>query len=154
MTTHPTLSQLQTYAHNFQTNINTSVSNLTLRDYIRLIIILGAYCLLRPYLLQLAARFQAVDHDRDLDEDEMSSAAAINPNSLRGQVSVPDDSSDENEEGEEGKGRENGTGVEWGKKARRRQRGLIRGILEAEEKLKREEEEADSDKEIEEFLMK
>ena len=83
----------------------------------------------------------------------MSSAAAVHLNSLRGQVSVPDDSSDEDEgEGEEGKRR--ASGLDWGKKARRRQRGLIRSILEAEERLKREAEEADSDKEIEEFLVR
>lgn len=95
----------------------------------------------------------------------MSSAAAVGPNTLRGQVRVVEDSSDEEEEegdgegkndgarGMGGKGMGKGSGVDWGKKARRRQRRLIRGILEAEEKLRREEEEADSDREIEEFLV-
>lgn len=148
-TPHPTLSQLSTYAHNFTHNLTHSVSHLTLHDYIRLVIIGGAYCLLRPYLLQLSARFQASDHDRELDEDEMSSAAAVRPDRLRGRGVVVEDSSEE--EGE-GNGRR-GTAVDWGKKARRRQRRLVRGILEAEEKLRRAEEEADSDREIEEFLV-
>ncbi len=138
-----------TWAGNLQRNVEQSVSKMTLNDYIRIIIVLGGYCLLRPYLLQLAGRFQAKDHDRELDPDEMSSAAAVSPNSLRGQVQVPEDSDGEEEEEEGGS-----KGTDWGRSARRRQRQLIRKILAAEDKLKAEEAEADSDKEIEEFLEK
>ncbi|MCJ1304228.1 hypothetical protein MMC08_007040 [Hypocenomyce scalaris] len=157
------LKKLHIFATNFNHHLSTSVSNLTLKDYIHLVIILGAYCLLRPYLLQLAGRFQAADHDRELDGNETSSAAAVSPNSLRGLVSVPQDSSDEGEEGGDGDGNDGekvgtgwGTGADWGKKARRRQRVMIRKILEAEETLEREEgeEETESDVEIEELLVK
>lgn len=138
------MDKFHTWAGNLQRNVEESVSKMTLYDYIRVIIVLGGYCLLRPYLLQLAGRFQAKDHERELDPDEMSSAAAVSPNSLRGQVEVPEDSDEE----------EAITGTDWGRTARRRQRRLIRKILEAEEKLKAEEAELDSDKEIEEFLEK
>ncbi|KAI9774358.1 MAG: hypothetical protein M1840_004252 [Geoglossum simile] len=135
---------LQTWAGNFQRNVSDSVSQLSLRDYIRIVIILGGYALLRPYLLKLGGKFQAKDHERGLDPEEMSSGAAMPINSLRGQVRVPEDTEEEDDGG-------SGTGAEWGRTARRRQRDMIRKILEGEEKRKAEEAE-DSDKDIEEFL--
>ncbi len=149
MASSSSMDMVYSWAGNFQHNIEDTVSQMNLRDYIRIIIIVGGYCLLRPYLLQLGGRFQAKDHDRPLDEDEMSSAAAMSPNSLRGQVEVPEDS-DTDEDGEDGRS----SGMDWGRKARRRQRKLLRKILEAEDQLKAEEAEADSDKDIEEFLDK
>lgn len=137
------------WAGNFQHNLTETVTKMAWHDYIRIVIVIGGYCLLRPYLILLGGKFQAKDHERELNEDEMSSAAAMSPNSLRGQVQVPEDSDDE--DGGDGAGT---TGTDWGRSARRRQRQLIRKILEAEEKLKAEEEEADSDKDIEEFLDK
>ncbi|MCJ1340807.1 hypothetical protein MMC09_006103 [Bachmanniomyces sp. S44760] len=149
------IPQLQTYAQNFQSNISHSFTRLEVKDYIRLVIVIGAYALLRPYLVKLGARFQAKDHDRDLDPNELSSGAAVSPNSLRGQVQVPEDSSDSEEDEAHGDtaARAKGTGADWGKKARRRQRAMIRRLVEAEEKRKADEEEADSDKDIEEFLV-
>ena len=133
---------LQTWAENLQRNVSNSVSQLSIKDYIRMVIILGGYALLRPYLLKLAGRFQARDHERELDPNELSSDAAMSASSLRGQVQVPEDT-DEEEEG-------SGTGADWGRAARHRQREMIRKILEAEEK--KAEEAEDSDKDIEEFL--
>ncbi|KAI9669198.1 MAG: hypothetical protein M1817_004740 [Caeruleum heppii] len=137
---------LQKWSSNLQSNISSSVSRLSIYDYIRLVIIIGGYCLLRPYLLKLGGHFQAKDHERDVDPNEISSGAAISPNSLRGQVEVPEDSDSDDDAGT--------TGANWGKTARRRQRAMIRSLLDAEEKRKAEEAEADSDKEIEEFLVK
>ncbi|KAI9840720.1 MAG: hypothetical protein M1837_001343 [Sclerophora amabilis] len=163
-----TLDQLSSWASHTQHNVRRTISNLTLHDYIRLIIILGGYCLLRPYLLQLSAKFQAKDHERELDPDEMSSMAAVSsPNSLRSQVTVPEDSDDDDDDddddndGDAGDGRGGGgarsivrTGADWGRTARRKQRRMIRQILEADERLKAAEAEADeSDKDIEEFLV-
>lgn len=132
-----------------RTQAAQSTRNLTPKDYIRLLAIVGGYCLLRPYLVRLGGRFQASDHEREIDDCEILSSGdkgIISPNLLRGQI--PEDS-DEEEEEEGDKGV-----VSWGRKARRRQRGLVRKIVEAEEKRRREEEEADSDKEIEEFLRR
>lgn len=143
------MDNMYVWAGNFQHNLTETVTKMAWHDYIRIVIVIGGYCLLRPYLILLGGKFQAKDHERELNEDEMSSAAAMSPNSLRGQVQVPEDSDDE--DGGDGAGT---TGTDWGRSARRRQRQLIRKILEAEEKLKAEEEEADSDKDIEEFLDK
>lgn len=139
---------LHSWVNNFNSNVQGSFSKLSLHDWIRLVTVVGAYCLLRPYLIKLGARFQAQDHERQIDDDETSSGAAISPNTLRGQVQVPEDSDDDDE------GVKGATGADWGKKARRRQRRVIRKILEAEEKLSAEQAEADSDKDIEEFLVK
>lgn len=96
--------------------------------------------------MKLGGRFQASDHERELDDTEVLSAAT-SPNALHGQIDVPDDSdSDEEVSG--------ATGTNWGRKARRRQRKMIKSIAKAEEKLTAEQEEADSDREIEEFLRK
>lgn len=124
--------------------------NLTPKDYIRLLAIVGGYCLLRPYLVKFGGRFQASDHEREIEDTEILSAGGdnkgiISPNVLRGQIPEDTDEDDEEEEGDKGV-------VSWGRKARRRQRGLVRKIVEAEENRRREEDEADSDKEIEEFL--
>lgn len=144
-----TTPAFQAWVQEMRTQAAQSTRNLTPKDYIRLLAIVGGYCLLRPYLVRLGGRFQASDHEREIDDDtEILSGGRdkgiISPNLLRGQI--PEDSEEEEEEeGDKGV-------VSWGRKARRRQRGLVRKIVEAEEKRRREEEEADSDKEIEEFL--
>jgi hypothetical protein len=138
--------QFSEYSSNLRSQVNYTYHRLTIKDYIQLVIIVGAYGLLRPYLIKLGAKFQAKDHERELDPDEMSSAAATSINSLRGKVHVPEDTDSESEA--EGKKE-----TDWGKKARRRQRKMIREILEAEEKKLRELDENESDKDIEEFLV-
>lgn len=118
--------------------------------------------MLRPYLVKLGGRFQAKDHERDLDDEsgDVSSPAAVgvSPNQLRGR---PDDYG-----GGSGLGGEEGSSSEdegeeeaprWGRGARRRQKRMLAAKKE-EENLKGErnldKEEADSDREIEEFLRK
>ena len=150
MTLDMVTDQLLSYANNWQRNLTQSFSRLTVQQYLRLLIMACAYMLLRPYLVKLGGKFQAKDHERELDVDEMRSSAAISPNSLRGQVQLPEDS-DSEEENEAGKG--TGTSVSWGKKARKRQRHMIRKLIEAEEQRRAAEEEADSDEEIKEFLV-
>lgn len=135
---------LYTLAENFQRNISETFSTMTPEKYIRLIVIVGAYALLRPYIMKIGARVQGREHEKEVDTDEMAAAAAaISPNSLRGQVQVPDDSSDEGE----------GMAGDWGKKARRRQRQMVKKILDAEAELRREQQEDDEDKDIQEFLV-
>ena len=132
-------------------NFNSTFDRLTLQDYIRLIVIIGAYALLRPHLIKLGARFQAKDHERELDPEEIEQAGKISANSLRGEslkgkVHIPQDTDSESED-------EARKTTDWGKKARRRQRKVIRGLLEEEDKRRRELEEDESDKEIQEFLV-
>lgn len=121
--------------------------------------------MIRPYLLKLGGRAQAADHEREVGEredDEGVSPAVVSPRELRlrgwgggnGDGDGLGESSSEGEEGGES------TGPRWGRGARRRQRQRQRRVaaqkvLEAEEsKVNRKEEEADSDREIEEFLRK
>ncbi|KAI9810690.1 MAG: hypothetical protein M1827_006149 [Pycnora praestabilis] len=144
------ITYLTDFFQNFQRNLTISATKLSPQDWIRLVAIVGAYCLLRPYLIKMGARFQEKDHERALHSNDLSSAAAISPNSLRGQVEVPEDSESEDDDG---KGKGKGSGADWGKGARRKQRKMIRKILDAEE-LKREEQEDDEDKDIEEFLWR
>jgi hypothetical protein len=141
------VSTVKQWGNNFVSQVGIAYSNMTPEKYIRLIAIVGAYALLRPYIMKFGSRFQSREHEKDVDEDEMAAAAAISPNSLRGQVQVPEDS--DSEEDEDGKP----TGADWGKKARRRQRQLVRRVLEAEEQLRREQQEDDEDKDIQEFLV-
>lgn len=94
--------------------------------------------------MKLGAKMQTKSHEADSADTEL-----MNPNELRGKVEIPgvDEDSDEEEEGE-------GTAGNWGRNARVRQRKFIREALEREEQRLRDEAEAESDKEIEEFLIK
>jgi len=143
---HVIAEKISTYASNFTYQLSSSFDRMTAKDYIRLIIIAGAYALARPYLLKIGGRFQAQDHEREIDPEEIAASAKMSANSLRGKVHVPEDTDSESED-------EGRKGTDWGKKARRRQRRVIRNILDQEERMRKENEEADSDKEIEEYLV-
>ena len=135
---------LSTWAGNFQRNTSSAFAELRPKDYIRLVVIIGGYCLLRPWLMKLGAKMQTKSHEAD-----SADTGLMDPNQLRGKVEIPgvDEDSDEEEEGE-------GTAGNWGRNARVRQRKFIREALEREEQRLRDEAEAESDKEIEEFLIK
>lgn len=98
---------------------------------IRMVIFLGAYVMLRPYILKLQAKFQERDHARDVDPSEESSHAAIAAKRLPPGEQEGDDDDDA-----------------WGAKLVRRRRA------EAKEIARLREEEADSDDEIEKYLDK
>ena len=140
-----TVENVQTWIYNFQHNAQTAVERLQPKDYVRLIAIIGGYCLLRPYLIKLGGKHQARDHERALATGDTNPPAVPSSNTLREQVDMPDDSDDD-------EGLASGTGADWGKNARKKQRRTLKQILEAERKGAMEE--ADSDKEIEEFLQK
>ena len=81
-----TLSLLQTWASNFQRNATASLTNLTPKDVIRIIIVVGAYVLiLRPQLLRLSARSQARQHaEREppsTDDGQAVGISALDPDS-------------------------------------------------------------------------
>ncbi|OBT62798.1 hypothetical protein VE03_07705 [Pseudogymnoascus sp. 23342-1-I1] len=131
-------------------------ASMSLKEWVRIVTIVGAYLLLRPYLSLLAAKLQSKQHDKELDADEMATPAtgtkaAISANSLRGQVQVPEESEDEEDTGE---AVGETTSANWGKKARKRQRAMIKRIIEADEKLRAETEAYDDeeDKDIEQYL--
>jgi hypothetical protein len=141
----------------FKTNVADSITNMTPQKWIRLIIVAGAYALLRPYIIKLGAKQQMKAHERQEAEDAAEAQAQISPNMLRGQVEIPDDSDDEVVLLAGGYKKETTaavTATEWGKKARRRQRDVIKKLLDAEEERLRQEHEDEEDKDIEEFLVK
>ena len=144
-------TRISAFATRFQTQLQARLENTTAQDYIRLVIIIGSYALLRPYLIKLGAKFQAKDHERELDSEEVdavrkSADKSSHGDSLKGKVQIPEDTDSDSED--EGK-----KSTDWGKTARRRQRRVIRTMLEQEEERRKEEEETTSDKEIEQFLV-
>lgn len=147
-------AQLAIWGNNFVRNASGMWNDMTAKTYIRLIVIIGAYALIRPYVMKFGEKLQAKQHEKELDPYEMATAdekkkAKLSPNNLRGiggkQVSFEESDS----EGEEA----TGTDVKWGKKARKRQRQVIKKVLEDEERIRRELQEDDEDKDIQEFLV-
>jgi hypothetical protein len=129
-------------------NLWASFSRLKPQGWIRLIWIVGAYILLRPYLMKLGARAQERQHEKESAE-AVSTGAELHPNDLRGgkKVAIPglnsDDDADEKTEAKPG---------QWGKKARVRQRKFVRETLEKEEKRLQDEQEQEDLKDVADLL--
>jgi hypothetical protein len=150
------VAQLNTWYNNFTRNAIHMWDDMTLLKYIRLVAIVGAYALLRPYLMKWGEKLQAKELEKELDPYEMATAngkhgeGKISPNQLRGAGGkvVELEGSDSEEEGE-------GTAadVKWGKKARERQRAVVKKILADEEEVRRQLQEDDEDKDIQEYLV-
>lgn len=87
-------------------------------------------------------------HEDEAARAEAEAQAKISPNELRGRVEIPEDTDEEDEAVAEA------SGPDWGKQARRRQRDMIKKLLDAEEQRLRESQEELEDKDIEEFLVK
>lgn len=137
----------------FTRNLRGSVEGYSPEYWIRLVIVVGAYILIRPYLIKLGGKAQMNQHEREAAEtaaeEEARAKAKMSPNELRGHsIQIPEESDSEGEN--EGQA----SSSDWGKKARRRQRTMIKKILNAEEKRLQELQEDDEDKDIEEFLTK
>ncbi|KAF2090202.1 DUF1531-domain-containing protein [Saccharata proteae CBS 121410] len=147
------LSLLAKWGNNFTTQTHNTFSNLRPHDYIRLVVIIGGYCLLRPYLMKLGAHMQMKAHKRDEEAEKQETAnndfngATLDANDLRGaKIALPGVDSDDESDGEVREG-------DWGKRARLRQRAFVRETLvEAERRLMEKKDEAE-DKDIEEFLV-
>ncbi|KAL8714370.1 MAG: hypothetical protein Q9220_001703 [cf. Caloplaca sp. 1 TL-2023] len=110
-------------------NTQESVQRLTLYGWLRLILIVAAYILIRPYLMKLAERSQTAAHDK-----AARSHSAVTPNMLRGHSKDT-----EKEQGEEA----STSSWSWGPKARKRQKKASDGVVESEmaEALDEDEEE-------------
>jgi len=132
------------FALNFLHNVEHAL-DMDLHTLIRIVVVVGAYLLIRPYLIKGGAYVQEKQHEKVYAADkERERKALISANSLRGQVEVPEDT--ESEEGE-------ATEVNWGGKARKRQRKAIKKILEADEKMRLEAEGDKDDKDIMDLLV-
>ncbi|KAK3378422.1 protein trafficking Pga2 [Podospora didyma] len=139
---------VSTVGDRFANNVKGSIVNMSYEKWIRLVIVAGAYMLLRPYIIKLGGRVQMSAHEREAAESEEAyQKAQISPNQLRGQVDIAEDSDDEDDVPTI-----SASGADWGKKARRRQRTVIKKLLDAEEKRLQETLEEEEDKDIEEFL--
>ncbi|CAD6502068.1 BgTH12-02311 [Blumeria graminis f. sp. triticale] len=121
---------------------------MRLRDYIRIVIIVGGYLLLRPYLLKFAAKIQAKQYAKIPDTDA-SVNVKISPNQLRGTSTVNSANNDLKDD-------ENdriASGADWGTKARKRQKKAIEKFTEKEEKKGLEAQGENDDKEIMDLLV-
>jgi hypothetical protein len=125
-------AQFLQYGANASNNISTAFDSMDTKAWLRLTVIVGGYMLLRPLALKFITK-GAVAKMEDADEQEKRKAQ-ISPNELRG---LAEDEPDIDAEGD-------GTGTDWGQKARVRQRTMLKEMLEAEER-RREEEEDDKD---------
>jgi hypothetical protein len=135
------ISRLRTYWSNLTTQTHSAFQRMEPKDYIRLVVIMCAYALIiRPLLLKLGAKYQQQQHDRDEKEGKLG------PNDLREKIAIPGVDSDTESDEEEGKA--DTVKGEWGRKARVRQRRVVRRALEVKEQLGLE----DDDEDIKEFL--
>jgi hypothetical protein len=115
-------------------NIWNSVNNVDLKNWVRIIAIVGAYLLLRPHLVKYGARKQEQELEKVDKEPLAGPKAKISPNALRdtsGKAIELEDSESEVEDG----------APQWGKKARVRQRTVVKKIQEAMEQKSREDDE-------------
>lgn len=132
------------------TNMRKSFDGMSPEKWIRIVIIVGTYMLLRPYLLKLGGRSQMKQHEKEAAEaeEEAKAQAKMSPNEFRGhKVDVPEDSGDDDDEADA-----RASATDWGKKARRRQRTMVKKIIDAEEKRLQDLQDDEEDKDIQEFL--
>ena len=127
----------------FITNMSASFTMMDTKKWIRLVMIVGTYLLVRPYFLKWAGKRQEQGMEK-AEGDE----GKISANELRGQVDIPEDSDDEG--APEGDGAT--TASDWGKKARKRQRNMLRKMIDAEEKRLQDLQDDEEDKDIEQYL--
>lgn len=148
-------STLVQWYNNFFRNLYHMWDGMTLIKYIRMIAVVGAYLLLRPYLEKLGAKIQAKEHEKEIDAYDIATAdgegkGKISPNMLRGAggkvVELPAEDSESEEE-------TTGADVKWGKKARKRQRATVKKLLEDQERLRMEEDGDEDDRDIMEHLV-
>lgn len=131
------------FGNNASNNLQETFSRMTIHHWLRLTVIVGGYMLLRPYLMKWSVK-KAVRNLEEADEKEKAEAAAVSmtPNELRGAKALLNEQLETEDGGD-------GTGADWGQKARVRQRVLLKQMLEQEEQRRMEDED---DKDIAEFL--
>ncbi|CCU77434.1 unnamed protein product [Blumeria hordei] len=121
---------------------------MRLRDYIRIVVIVGVYLLLRPYLLKFAAKIQAKQNAKSTVTDKSAANVKISPNQLRGTGmagSEHDDLGDDEND-------RTASGADLGTKAKRRQKKAIKKTT-GEEKKGLEVQGENEDKEIMDLLI-
>ncbi|KAF2143222.1 uncharacterized protein K452DRAFT_225158 [Aplosporella prunicola CBS 121167] len=155
------MTLLSTWGDNLSTQTSKAFNNLGPKDYIRLVVIIGGYLLLRQWLVKLGAHRQLkqLEHQdaeakRQARAEELADANDLRvgaKKSRKPKIALPGVDSDDDDSSEEESAVRPG---EWGRAARLRQRKFVRDALEKHEQKLQAEAEAESDKDIEEFLIK
>jgi len=134
------VAQIYHWGNNFHRNLFHMFDDMNMTRYIRLAACVGAYMLLRPYFVKLGAKIQEKEYAKQSAAKDPYEASVkgdkkkISPNALRGGKSVSFKDSDEEDKGEP-------SGVQWGKKARQRQKKVVNQLLEKKEERLREDDE-------------
>lgn len=96
--------------------------------------------------MQLGAKAQEKQFGKGIEESDGN--GKISPNELRGvKEEIPDASDDEEVTGAQA------SATEWGKKARKRQRTMLKKMIDAEEKRLQDLQDDEEDKDIEQYLV-
>jgi hypothetical protein len=74
------------YVLNFAHNVHNIFTDMDATRWIRLIAAVGAYLLLRPYLMSWGEKLQKKRFDKEMESSKNGSRAKISPNELRGHV--------------------------------------------------------------------
>ncbi|RDA86579.1 hypothetical protein CP532_5993 [Ophiocordyceps camponoti-leonardi (nom. inval.)] len=129
------------YGHNASNNLQESFSQLTLKSWIRLTVFVGGYMLLRPYIMKMATKtaVRKMEEEDEKSRKDQAAEAKITPNEFRG---IKEKISGLQDDGE-------GSGADWGGRARMRQRQMLKDLLEEEERRQAAKDDAD----IQEFLV-
>ncbi|KAG5991327.1 hypothetical protein E4U54_003901 [Claviceps lovelessii] len=140
-------ARLAEYGSNARHNISEGLSSMTLQGWIRVVVIAGGYMLLRPYFQQMVTKgavrkMEADDKKAREGDDAELPHPELTPNEYRGIK----DKLYAHEHDHEGA---DGSGSDWGQKARVRQRQMLRELLEEDERRRAAQ---DEDADIQEFL--
>jgi hypothetical protein len=112
---------VRSYVLNLAHNVSHTFTDMDGKRWIRLIAAVGAYFLLRPYLMAWAEKLQKKRFDQEMESSKNASKAKISPNDLRGHVEAKGE-----KKGGDGEVKE----AEGGRKTRRRpktQKGSLEG---------------------------
>ncbi|KAK8135835.1 trafficking PGA2 [Apiospora sp. TS-2023a] len=127
-------------------NTKASFDGMDTVMWLRVVVIVCGYLLLRPYLMQLGAKAQEKQFGKGIEESDEH--GKISPNELRGvKEEIPDGSDDEEATSAQA------SATEWGKKARKRQRTMLKKMIDAEEKRLQDLQDDEEDKDIEQYLV-
>lgn len=136
------------WGNNFKRNLFGMWTGMDATRWFRLVAVVGVYMVFRNFIVKKAEAKQAREHAKAMEPEITGKVTA---NALRAGTTGKKVSFEESSE--EGDDETKATGMEWGKKAKKRQKQLEKKQLEAEE-LKRRAEEGDAeDKDIMDLLV-
>ncbi|KAI1960195.1 hypothetical protein LOZ58_003914 [Ophidiomyces ophidiicola] len=139
----PLTAALYNWYSNFATNAAQSISYLTLRDYIRLVWLVGGYLFLRPYLDKGFRKM----FETDISKTEKVEAQRLSEQQQLHKATLSS-AQKEDQESYDDHNHSPARGPQWGKSARRKQQKFLE-FLEQEAERQRED---DDDKDIAHLL--